>query len=85
MWATRIEGHAMFHNRITMTMEEEPIRLPQPPATALNPCAFMLCTLPAMCLQQWTIQQMLYQRAFEVAQAVVRPSLLERDLLGVWN
>jgi hypothetical protein len=30
-------------------------------------------------------QQDLYRRALEEAQAVVRPSLPERDLLGVWN
>jgi hypothetical protein len=27
----------------------------------------------------------LYEWAFAQAQAVVRPSILERDLLGVWN
>jgi hypothetical protein len=72
----------MFHNRITM--EPPPIRLPQPPAP-LNPWAFMLCPCVAASQQQWTFQQMLYQRAYEAAQAVVRPSILERDLLGVWN
>jgi hypothetical protein len=30
-------------------------------------------------------QQALYQRALAEAQAVVRPSLPERDLLAVWN
>lgn len=30
-------------------------------------------------------QQALYRRAFEEAQRVVRPSWLERDVLGVWN
>jgi hypothetical protein len=34
-------------------------------------------------MQQW--QYAVYQRAFAEAQAVVRPSLPERDLLGVWN
>jgi hypothetical protein len=29
--------------------------------------------------------QNLYRQAFEQAQAVARPSLPERDLLGVWN
>jgi hypothetical protein len=29
--------------------------------------------------------QGVYQLAFQQAQAVVRPSLLERDLLGHWN
>jgi hypothetical protein len=33
---------------------------------------------------QWQ-QQQVYRLAFEQAQAVVRPSLPERDLLGVWN
>jgi hypothetical protein len=53
-----------------------------------SPCGFMLC--PAALLQGvdsgrhgW--QQQVYQWAFEQAQAVVRPSILERDLLGVWN
>ncbi len=32
-----------------------------------------------------TWQMVIYRRAFELAQAVARPSLLERDLLGVWN
>jgi hypothetical protein len=33
----------------------------------------------------WQWQQQIYRLAFEQAQAVVRPSILERDLLGVWN
>jgi hypothetical protein len=33
--------------------------------------------------QAW--QLAVYQRAFAEAQAVVRPSILERDLLGSWN
>jgi len=48
----------------------------------------MLC--PVICLpnlpgefQTW--QQALYQWAFAEAQAVVQPSLPERDLLAVWN
>jgi hypothetical protein len=74
----------MFRNRITM-YEPESIRLPQPPAPPINPCAFMLVAVPVESTQQWTAQQWMYQRAFEAAQAVVRPSILERDLLGVWN
>jgi hypothetical protein len=75
----------MFRNRITTMMNEpEPIRLPQPPVP-FNPGGFILIAVPVMCVQQWTMQQYVYQRAFELAQAVVRPSLLERDLLGVWN
>lgn len=74
----------MFHNRITM-MEEEPIRLPQPPAPLPNPCAFVLCPVGGMSPAQWTALQWLYQRALEAAQAVAKPSLPERDLAGVWN
>jgi hypothetical protein len=74
----------MFRNRITM-QEPEPIRLPKPPVPAVNLEAFVLVPVPAESAQQWTAQQWIYQQAFEAAQAVVRPSILDRDLLGVWN
>jgi hypothetical protein len=74
----------MFRNRITMN-DSQPIPLPQAPGMPLTPCGFVLVAVPVMSVQQWTIQQWLYQQAFQTAQAVVRPSLLERDLLGVWN
>jgi hypothetical protein len=75
----------MFCNRITTMMNEpEPILLPQPPVP-VNAGGFVLVPVPLMSVQQWTFQQWLYQRAFEMAQAVARPSILERDLLGVWN
>jgi hypothetical protein len=73
----------MFRNRITM--EHEPIHLPQPPAPNFNPCAFVMFGVAVTSMEQWTVQQWIYQRAFETAQAVVQPSILERDLLGVWN
>jgi hypothetical protein len=34
---------------------------------------------------QWAWQQALYHWAFAEAQAVVQPSLPERDLLAAWN
>jgi hypothetical protein len=48
----------------------------------------MLC--PVVCLPVYPVafqlwQQALYQWAFAEAQAVVQPSLPERDLLAVWN
>ena len=54
-------------------------RLPLPSAEA-----FVLCPLwtPA---GQWTWQEPLYQWALTEARAVAGPSLLERDLLAVWN
>jgi hypothetical protein len=47
---------------------------------------FMMCPLPlnpSSADRSW--QQQVYQMAFEQAQAVVRPSWIERDVLGVWN
>jgi hypothetical protein len=35
--------------------------------------------------EQWLWQQWVYHTAFTEAQAVVRPSLPERNLLAVWN
>jgi hypothetical protein len=61
-------------------------RLPQPPVPPPGPGAFLACPLgPGQTAEQRLWQAALYQLAFERAQAVVRPSLLERDLLGVWN
>jgi len=74
----------MFRNRITMS-EPEPFQLPPQAVPAFNLSGFVLVAVPAMPGQQMSLQQWLYQRAFETAQAVARPSLLERDLLGVWN
>ena len=65
------------------TPESHSYRLPQPPALAASPNAFLLCPVAAAGMNPavW----MLYQMAFQQAQAVVRPSLPERDLLAVWN
>jgi hypothetical protein len=65
----------------------DPKRILPPAPAAPAPGAFLLCPvcaplLPAGCAL-W--QQALYQWAFAQAQAVVRPSLPERDLLAVWN
>jgi hypothetical protein len=59
--------------------------LPRPvPASG----AFLLYpvqALPGQVPPQGGWQQALYEWAFAEAQAVVQPSLPERDLLGVWN
>jgi hypothetical protein len=60
--------------------------LPKPPDPEVRPKAFMLCPIffvSGQTQEQW--QLWIYQRAFEQAQAVVRPSLPERDLLAFWN
>jgi hypothetical protein len=53
---------------------------PAPAAFLLWPCAWIAAT-PASGL--W--QQEVYRRALAEAQAVVRPSILERGLAGAWN
>jgi hypothetical protein len=76
----------MHHPRFST--EPPVIRLPHPPAPEIAPSAFMMCPIVlghGQTLEQWLLQQWVYQRAFEQAQAVVRPSLPERDLLAVWN
>ena len=72
----------MSRNRL---FTEEPMfRIPQAPPAPVTPEGFVMCPQLVLCglnpQQQW-----LYQRAFELAQVVIRPSLPERDLLGVWN
>ena len=69
----------MSSRRFTM-----PAPRPAAPATA----AFVLMptsALPATTPEQAAYQKSLYEWAFAEAQAVVAPSLPERDLLGVWN
>jgi len=64
---------------------QEPSSAPQ----GFHVDAFVMCPVaacPAVGGQQPTWQQTLYQMAFEQAQAATRrPSLFERDWLGVWN
>ena len=70
------------------SLEAQPNRLPQPPVPQSLMTGFVLCPLaqlPPMSTQQLMLQQMLYHQAFQEAQAVCRPSILERDLLAVWN
>jgi hypothetical protein len=67
-------------------MDSAPLLLPRPPDAPPTPSAFMLvAACPGQSLEEWYWQQWVYRQAFERAQAVVRPSLLERDLLGAWN
>jgi hypothetical protein len=73
----------MFFNRFSSAVPTQPVANPSP-----SPAAFHLCPmmgLPLASPAQWQWQQELYAWALAQAQAVVRPSLLERDLLGVWN
>jgi hypothetical protein len=68
--------------------EGDIVRLPKPPPPDVAPDAFILCpfaALPTADPVQWLCQQALYRWAMEQAQEVARPSVLERDLLGVWN
>jgi hypothetical protein len=69
--------------RFQTTTDAPVVRLPQPPAAPVTPAGFMAC--PYFLNGLTDAQRQLYQIAFEQAQAIVRPSLPERDLLGVWN
>lgn len=76
----------MYRHRFVREVDVLP--LPRPPAPEGSPAGFLLCPvvlLQGLTLEQWWCQQWIYRQAFEQAQAVVRPSLPERDLLGVWN
>jgi hypothetical protein len=68
---------------------EPEVRVPQPaPAAGMCPRGFMLvptACLPGVTATEWAWQQYAYRCAFAEADAVVRPSLPERDLLAVWN
>ena len=69
-------------------MPRHRFRLPTPPAPAPSQDGFVLLSpenLPALTAEEEARRQALYQWAFNEAQAVVSPSILERDLLGVWN
>jgi hypothetical protein len=72
----------MFYNRLSSGVPAQPLADPSP-----SPAAFLLCPLPGLPFAaapcQW--QHDLYAWALAQAQAVVRPSIVERDLLGVWN
>jgi hypothetical protein len=61
-------------------------RLPHPPLPPVQPAQFF--AFPAAFLAPGlTVAGLapIYQAAFEQAQALVRPSLPERDLLAAWN
>lgn len=63
-------------------------RLPRPAEPKMTVSGFAAC--PAVLLQclssyQLAVISSIYHRAFEQARIDALPSLLERDLLGVWN
>jgi hypothetical protein len=67
---------------------EQPQNLPNPPLPQPASGAFCACniaSLPGMTPEQIQQIQLLYQKALEMAQQAAKPSLPERDLLGMWN
>jgi hypothetical protein len=69
-------------------MSRSRFRLPAPPPAAPTLDAFVLfptACVPGLTADQAAWQKALYEWALAEAQAVVQPSILERDLLGVWN
>jgi hypothetical protein len=75
----------MHHNRIRPHQESLPISTAVAPVPAAD--AFVMC--PAVLMQGWIgpawLWMAAYQHAYEVAQAVVRPSLVERLQAVSWN
>ena len=59
--------------------------LPRPATAGFSPGGFILCPVSCASPAELWWQQELYRWAFAQAQAVVSPSLPERDLLAVWN
>jgi hypothetical protein len=73
----------MFFSRFRSAAPARTVTNPSP-----APENFLLCPVahsPFVCPAHCRWQQELYAWALAQAQAVARPSLLERDLLGVWN
>ncbi len=69
-------------------IDEIAYRLPEPTQPQPLPGSFVcvpLSCLPGLSPEQREAQAFLYQLALKEAEAVARPSLPERDLLGVWN
>ena len=67
---------------------DQPVQLPTPPVPQPAVGAFCACNLaalPGVTPQQLQQIQLLYQQALEQAQQNAKPSLPERDLLGLWN
>ncbi|MFM7151766.1 MAG: hypothetical protein ACKO23_18215 [Gemmataceae bacterium] len=69
----------MFRNRFILPAPSQPI----PDREAFM--GIPMGALPPLSPSQIDAARELYRWAWEQAQAVVRPSLPERDLLGVWN
>jgi hypothetical protein len=63
--------------------QSERCRLPEPPGPRPTKDNFVAILWDLESLETWQLE--VYCRAFEMAQAVVRPALPERDLAGVWN
>ncbi len=75
----------MHRHRFRDELDLWPASRPTLPTNA--PSGFMACPLALTCVQpqQWVWQQCVYQAAFRQAQAVVRPSVLERLTNCAWN
>jgi hypothetical protein len=59
--------------------------LPRPATPGVSFSGFALCWVPHGSPAELLWRQELYRQALAEAQAVVRPSLPERDLLAAWN
>ncbi len=59
--------------------------VPTPPPALPAADAFVMLPTAGLPADMLECQRALYEWAFAQAQAVVQPSIVERDLLGIWN
>jgi hypothetical protein len=77
----------MHHHRF-QNLVENTFPLPKGPDPQVSPAGFMICPvalIQALPVTNPALQFAIYQQAFELAKEMARPSIVELDLLGVWN
>jgi hypothetical protein len=77
----------MHHHRFQHLIEQS-YPIPRAPHPAVAPTGFMVCPVAIaqfLPCPLHAVQLALYQQAFELAREMARPSIVELDLLGVWN
>jgi hypothetical protein len=77
----------MHHHRF-QNLIDQPFQMPRGPEPQVSPAGFMICPVAlvqALPVANAALQFAVYQQAFELAKEMARPSIVELDLLGVWN
>jgi hypothetical protein len=78
----------MNQHRFKHLFEETSNLIPDMSVPSVVPAGFVVCPLSLMPGYQnpfQAVQYALYQQALDLAKEMARPSIVERDLFGVWN